>query len=63
MLVVRDSTGDERNLVLTDISGGPMPRSILPRVGRPVSVSGTVIREGDLLFLRAEPSAVTLLAR
>jgi len=63
LLVVRDSTGDERHLVLTDISGGPMPRSILPRVGRPVSVSGTVIREGDLLFLRAEPSAVTLLAR
>jgi hypothetical protein len=63
LLVVRDSSGDERHLVLTDISGGPMPRSILPRVGRPVSVFGTVIREGDLLFLRAEPSAVTLLAR
>lgn len=63
LLVLRDSSGAEQHLVLTDASGGPMPRSVLPRVGRPVSVSGTVRREGDLLFIRVEPSDVRLLAR
>jgi hypothetical protein len=63
MLVVRDSGGAERHLLLTDSSGAPMRRSILPAVGRPVSATGTVVKEGDLLFLRANPAAVRLLPR
>jgi hypothetical protein len=63
MLVVRDSAGHERHLVLTDDHGGPMPRTLLPAVGRPVSVSGSVRREGELLFLRAAPGAVRVLER
>ncbi len=61
MLVIRDSAGSERHLLLTDASGAPMPRSLLPMVGRPVSVTGTLLKEGDLLFVRADPSAVRLL--
>jgi hypothetical protein len=61
MLVVRDSAGTERHLLLTDASGAPVGRSILPLVGRPVSVTGTVVREGELLFLRTDASGVRLL--
>jgi sulfoxide reductase heme-binding subunit YedZ len=61
MLVVRNPEGAERHLLLTDAGGAPMPRGILPSVGRPVSVTGTVLREGDLLFLRTDPAAVRLL--
>ena len=63
MLVVRDSAGRERHLVLTDQSGGPMPRTLLSAVGRPVRVSGSVRREGGLLFLRAAAGAVRVLER
>ena len=63
MLVVRDSAGHERHLVLTDESGGPMPRTLLSAVGRPVRVSGSVRREGGLLFLRAAAGAVRVLER
>jgi nitrite reductase/ring-hydroxylating ferredoxin subunit/DMSO/TMAO reductase YedYZ heme-binding membrane subunit len=57
MLVIRDAPGRERHLVLTDPRGGPMDARILPVVGRPVTVTGTVSREGELLFLRADPHA------
>jgi nitrite reductase/ring-hydroxylating ferredoxin subunit/DMSO/TMAO reductase YedYZ heme-binding membrane subunit len=63
MLVVRDSAGHERHLILTDDRGGPMPRTLLPAVGRPVRASGSVNREGRLLFLRAAPGAVRVVER
>ncbi len=63
MLVVRDAAGAERHLLLADARGAPMPRSILGAVGRPVSITGMVVQERNLLFLRAEPSAVQLLPR
>jgi len=34
---------------------------VLPLVGRPVRVHGTVVREGSLLFLRTSPGAVEVL--
>ncbi|HEU5217822.1 MAG TPA: Rieske (2Fe-2S) protein, partial [Gemmatimonadales bacterium] len=63
MLLIRDSAGAERHLLLTDANGAPMPRSILPAVGRPVAVEGTVVREGSLLFLRADPATLRVLSR
>jgi hypothetical protein len=63
MLVVRDNAGRELHLILTDEGGGPMPRTLLPAVGRPVAVSGSVRREGGLLFLRAAAGAVRVLER
>ena len=63
VLVVRDSAGHERHLILTDDRGGPMPRTLLPAVGRPVRASGSVNREGRLLFLRAAPGAVRVVER
>ncbi|HTL06034.1 MAG TPA: Rieske 2Fe-2S domain-containing protein [Gemmatimonadales bacterium] len=61
LLALRDSLGREAQLVLTDIQGGPLPREVLPLVGRPVRVHGTVVREGSLLFLRTSPGAVEVL--
>jgi hypothetical protein len=57
MLVIRDAPGRERHLLLTDPHGGPMDARILPVVGRPVTATGQVTREGELLFLRAEAGA------
>jgi sulfoxide reductase heme-binding subunit YedZ len=61
MLVIRDSSGAERHLLLTDPDGAPIGRSLLPAVGRPVSVTGSVVQEGSLLFLRTEASGLKLL--
>ncbi len=61
LLALRDSTGREQHLILTDPAGGPMDARILPAVGRPVSVTGRVSREGELLFLRAAASAYRIL--
>jgi nitrite reductase/ring-hydroxylating ferredoxin subunit len=62
-LVLRDGSGREEHLLLADGSGAPMPKSLLHAVGRPVTVSGQVLREGDLLFIRADASAVRVLER
>lgn len=61
ILVIRDAAGRESHLLLTDPRGGPMDARILPVVGRPVSVSGQVAREGELLFLRADADAYRVL--
>jgi hypothetical protein len=61
MLAIRDAAGQERHLVLTDPRGGPVNSRILPIVGRPVTVTGHVTREGDLLFLRADADAYRVL--
>jgi hypothetical protein len=57
LLVIRDAQGREQHLLLTDPGGGPMNARILPMVGRPVTVTGTVAREGELLFFRADADA------
>lgn len=61
LLVVRDERGRERHLVLTDPRGGPVDPARLPAVGRPVSVTGAVAREGEMLFLRADPASFRVL--
>jgi nitrite reductase/ring-hydroxylating ferredoxin subunit/DMSO/TMAO reductase YedYZ heme-binding membrane subunit len=63
LLVLRDSTGRESQLILSDVSGAPLSRALLPVIGRPVSVRGTVVREGTLLFLRASPETIRVLNR
>ncbi len=54
---VRNRAGDESILLLTDENGGPMSMDILPFVADPVSVTGEVVRVGDLLQLRADVAA------
>lgn len=52
LLAVQDSSGRERHLVLSEANGGPMARQRLAQVGRRVTMTGRMIREGDLLFFR-----------
>lgn len=54
LFAVRDSVGREQQLILTEADGGPMVRSRgrLAEVGRRVTLSGRMIREGELLFFR-----------
>ncbi len=54
---VRNGAGGESVLLLTGENGGPMPMDILPFVADPVSVTGEVVRVGDLLQLRANLAA------
>lgn len=60
MLVVRDSAGTERHLLLTGPDGAPLSGTLLPRVGRAVTVTGDVSREGELYFLGADPADIRL---
>jgi hypothetical protein len=58
LLVITDGEGHQRQLILTDAAGGPMPRVVLRSVGRPVTVSGRLLKEGELFFFRAAPAAI-----
>jgi len=58
LLVITDADGHQRQLILTDAAGGPMPRAMLRSVGRPVTVSGRLLKEGELFFFRARPVAI-----
>ncbi len=58
LLVIKNEEGHQRQLILTDAAGGPMPRTLLRSVGRPVTVSGRLLKEGELFFLRAAPAAI-----
>ena len=52
----RSSDGRESIMLMTDSNGDPLGEDILPLVADPVSVTGEVIRVGDLLQLRANAS-------
>ena len=45
-------------MLLTDAEGGPMPMDILPYVADPISAKGEIVRVGDLLHYRVDPSAI-----
>ena len=53
----RDARGRETVLLMTTQDGAPMPMDILPLVADAVSVSGQVVRVGDMLHLRANADA------
>ncbi|MEL6369532.1 MAG: hypothetical protein AAFY84_13900 [Pseudomonadota bacterium] len=57
----RTKDGRESVLLMTDANGGPLKEEILPLVAEPVSAKGEVVRVGDILHFRADPSAYKLL--
>ncbi len=61
LLALRDGAGGERHLLLVNPDGGPVDRGALQGVGRPVSITGRVTREGELLFLHADPATYRIL--
>ncbi len=56
--MMRDGLGGRLNFLLVDAEGRGLGNEILDRVGRPVRVSGEVVRYDDLLVLRADPGSI-----
>ncbi len=61
--LVRDDAGGRVTLLMVDRAGRSLGDRVLDRVGRPVAVSGEVVRYDDLLVLRADPAAISRLPR
>ena len=55
-VIVRSDEGETSALWLISVSGKPVGREVLDMVAQPVEITGEVKREGDQLYLRAEPS-------
>jgi hypothetical protein len=57
MLLVRRENAPPLNLLLTDAAGRPVNDRVLDLVAEPVEITGDVVRDGELLTLRADPAA------
>jgi hypothetical protein len=55
MFIVRDAAGKSVGLLLTSTEGNPVNQAVLDFVAEPVEITGQVEREGDQLYLRADP--------
>jgi hypothetical protein len=56
VLLLRQADGSARYLLLVSRKGRPVNREVLGLVAEPVRVSGELVRDGELLTLRADPS-------
>ncbi len=63
LFVVENFEGEKAALWLTTPDGGAVGRQVLDLIARPVEITGEVTREGDQLYLRADPRAYRALAR
>lgn len=58
MLVVRDKSGTTAAYLLTDEDGNAFPESHHEYIADPIEVTGQVLRDGDLLILRADLASI-----
>lgn len=58
MLLVRDKTGDTAAYLLTDAEGKAFPESHHEYIADPIEITGLVLRDGDLLILRADLDSI-----
>src|SRR5262249_3287574 len=56
VLLVRRSDGTASYYLLVSQVGKPVTKEILDMVAEPVQITGEVVRQGDLLILRADPA-------
>jgi hypothetical protein len=56
VLLVRQETGPPLYFLLVSREGGPVNKQVLDMVAEPVQITGEVIRQGELAFLRSDPS-------
>jgi hypothetical protein len=61
LFVVRAAEGRSSALWLTTIDGVAIGREVLDLVAKPIEITGEVTREGDQLYLRADPGKYRLL--
>lgn len=58
LLVTRDHTGVEIHYLLTDAAGGPILEPLLPYVGDPIELRGSIVQQDDMLLLRVTPDSI-----
>ncbi|MBX2850313.1 MAG: hypothetical protein KTR15_01040 [Phycisphaeraceae bacterium] len=58
MLLVRDKQGETAAYLLTDVDGNAFPASHHEYIADPIEVTGQVVRDGDLLILRADLDSI-----
>ena len=58
MLLVRDKAGNTAAYLLTDAEGKAFPESHYEYIADPIEVTGQVLRDGDLLILRADLDSI-----
>jgi hypothetical protein len=56
VLLVRQKIGPPLYLILVSADNQPVNQQVLTLVAEPVQITGAVERQGDLLFLRADPA-------
>jgi hypothetical protein len=55
LLLARDAAGNKMALQLVSAQGEPVNQEVLEMVAEPVEITGQVRREGDQLWLKADP--------
>ncbi len=63
LLLVRSANGPPQHVLLVGRDGRPVNRDVLPFVAEPVSITGELVRQGDLLSLRADPATLRRVSR
>src|SRR5216684_1153848 len=56
VLLVRQNDGPAIYLLLVSADGKPVNKQVLDMVAEPVEITGEVVRQGELLTLRADPA-------
>jgi hypothetical protein len=56
VLLLRQADGSARYLLLMSREGRPVNQDVLDLVAEPVRVTGELVRDGELLTLRSDPS-------
>jgi hypothetical protein len=56
VLLVRQRDGTAQYFLLVSPEGKPVNKEVLDMVAEPVQITGEVVRQGDLLILRADPA-------
>jgi hypothetical protein len=56
VLLLRQADGSARYLLLVSREGKPVNRDVLDMVAEPVRITGELVRDGELLTLRSDPS-------
>ncbi len=59
VFVVKDSNGNVGYYLLQDKNGNAVNDRILDKIAEPVKIKGEVIKQGDLLILKADPASYT----
>jgi hypothetical protein len=58
LLIAHDKDGQSAALLLVSPSGEPVNREVLDFVAEPIAITGRVLKDGEQLYLRADPRTI-----